>query len=77
MQAQPETIERISRAELKEKLQRGENVVIVDARDPSVFHDPSVFQMSNIKPKGSIRIAPGAMNGEIARLLRNKTIVTV
>ncbi|MCL5265222.1 MAG: hypothetical protein M1343_08540 [Chloroflexi bacterium] len=62
---------RISQAELKDKLRRGEDIVIVDAREQGAF------AASNIRPKGSVRIPPGSQNGEIARLPKDKEIVTV
>ncbi|MBI2953526.1 MAG: hypothetical protein HYY30_04375 [Chloroflexi bacterium] len=71
MEPLPEQIERIGKSELRDKLQRGEDVIIVDARSASAY------EASNIKPKGSVRIVPGASNGEISRLPRDKTIVTV
>ena len=71
MEPQLTAIRRITSQELREMLQRGEDVIIVDAREPHAF------AASNIKPKGSARIAPGATNGEIARLPKGKPLVTV
>ncbi len=64
-------VENIAKKELRERLQRGEGVVIVDARGTHPF------EASNIRPKGAVRIAPGAANGEIAQLPKDKQIVTV
>lgn len=71
MQVRSQAIERITRQELKERIERGEEIVIVDARSESAF------MASNVRPRDSIRIVPGADDGEIARLPKNKTIVTV
>lgn len=71
METQLTQMERINKKELRERLQRGEDVVIVDAREPHAF------DASNIGPKGSVRIAPGATNGEIARLPKDRQIATV
>ncbi|MBI4320838.1 MAG: hypothetical protein HY675_20285 [Chloroflexi bacterium] len=71
MEPQITTIRRITKKELREVLQRGEGVVIVDAREPKAF------EASNVKPKASVRIAPGTANGETARLQKSQQIVTV
>jgi len=71
MEARLNMIERITARELKDRLQRGEDVIIVDARAPYAY------EASNIIPRGAVRIAPGAENGEIARLPKDKLIVTV
>ena len=71
METQSGEIERITKRELSDRLQKGEDVVVVDAREAGVF------EVSNITPKDSVRIAPGVQNGEIARLPRDKLIVPV
>ncbi|MBI2909104.1 MAG: hypothetical protein HYX92_15780 [Chloroflexi bacterium] len=71
MQSQQDNIERITSEELKTRVDRGEDLVIVDARSQVSF------DASNIRPKGAVRIAPGTTNGEMDRLPRNKLVVTV
>lgn len=71
MEAQAGAVKRITGKELRERLQKGEDIVIVDARALDAYED------SNIKPKDSVRIPPGSTDGEIARLPKDRLIVTV
>lgn len=71
METQAGTIERITREELKLRLQKGEGIVIVDARGQGAY------EASNIRPVGSVRIAPGSTNGVAAQLPKDRLIVTV
>lgn len=69
MQTQSDTIERITKEELKQRLSRGEDLVIVDARERHVF------AVSNIKPKDSLHIPPGLFNLNPGQLPKDKPIV--
>lgn len=71
METQAGTIERITKEELELRLQKGEGIVIVDARGRRAY------EASNIRPVGSVRIAPGSANGVAAQLPRDRLIVTV
>ncbi len=71
MQTTPESIPRIAKEELSGLLEEGKPLVIVDARDPSVY------ARSDVTPQGAVRIAPGSLNGEVARLPKDALIVTV
>ncbi len=71
MQMQPDMLERIDGKQLRERLQRGEEIVIVDAREANGY------ERSNVRPKGAIRIAPGSSDLSAVNLPNDKMIVTV
>ena len=60
----------IPEIELLGKLRRGEDFILVDARDAHVY------DRGNIKPRDSVRIPPGEPNGEIAKLPPDKLVIT-
>ncbi|MFH1484971.1 MAG: hypothetical protein ABIH46_02775 [Chloroflexota bacterium] len=64
-------LERISELELLRKLRRGVEFLVVDAREEHVFG------RSNVKPRGSMHIAPGASIAGIERIPRDRPVVTV
>ena len=64
-----EDVQRISVADLKDKLTSSEAVVIIDVRGKD-------FDSSDSKIKGAIRIAPTDIESHIADLSRDSQIVT-
>lgn len=70
MPTQSNQLPRVSREELKDKIDRGERLIIVDARDLEGYN------ASDIRPKDSVRIAPGASDGEVAHLPKDKLVIT-
>jgi hypothetical protein len=64
-----ETVDYITGKELDNRLRRGEEIVLIDARSQNGY------AASNIRPRASMRIAPGSTDGDIERLPRDKLLV--
>ena len=64
-------VKRIGGDELAARLRNGEDVVVVDARAEGGY------EISNVKPRGAVRIAPGAGVAELPQLPRGALLVSV
>ncbi len=65
-----EDVERITPAELKAKLDRGDNVLIIDVRSSGAY------AASSVKLPGDVRIAPDEIIGRVGEIPMGAEIVT-
>jgi rhodanese-related sulfurtransferase len=63
-------INRITADELRERLDRGEPVAVVDSRSAASW------EKAELQPRGSIRVPPDDVEGYVDRVPKDRAVVT-